>query len=306
LRPKRPAPPQPLQPEAWHLLERATLKRPSTLQLALGISLALHGLLLAVRLADPARFDRIFEDTPLEVILVNSQTKARPEQAKAIAQFSLAGGGTLDKGRASSPLPPAALTDLGEAADAAQRQIDNLQARQMQLLTQLKQQLAALPPPEVARLAKDPADAANEEKRRQLLEILGEIEKRISQENERPQKRYISPATREEAYAIYYDRLRRKIESLGTTAFPALAGQKLYGELTLALTVNSAGQLLVSEVLQSSGNPVLDRQAQSIAARAGPFGRFSPGMLRQADQIVVVSRFTFARDDTLQTRMGAR
>jgi hypothetical protein len=28
-------------------------------------------------------------------------------------------------------------------------------------------------------------------------------------------------------------------------------------------------------------------------------------MLRQAEQIVVVSRFTFARDDTLQTRMGA-
>jgi protein TonB len=281
------------------------LKRPGTLQIALGVSVALHGLLLAVRLADPARFDRIFQDTPLEVILVNSQTKAPPDQARAIAQFSMAGGGTLDKGRASSPLPPSALTDLGEAADAAQRQIDKLQSQQMQLLTQLKQQLAALPP-EVARMVKDPVDAAREEKRRQLVKILGEIEKRISDENERPQKRYVSPATREEAYAVYYDRLRRSIESLGTTAFPSLAGQKLYGELTLALTVNSSGQLLVSEVLQSSGNPALDRQAQSIAARAGPFGQFSAAMLRQADQIVVVSRFTFARDDTLQTRMGAR
>ena len=77
------------------------------------------------------------------------------------------------------------------------------------------------------------------------------------------------------------------------------------GELTLALTVNSAGQLLASEVLKSSGNTQLDRQAQSIAARAGPFERFTPGMLRQAEQIVVVSRFTFARDDTLQTLMGA-
>lgn len=281
------------------------MKRPGTLQIALGVSVALHGLLLAVRLVDPARFDRIFQDTPLEVILVNSQTKAPPDQARAIAQFSMAGGGTLDKGRASSPLPSSALTDLGEAADATQRQIDKLQSQQMQLLTQLKQQLAALPP-EVARMVKDPVDAAREEKRRQLVKILGEIEKRISDENERPQKRYVSPATREEAYAVYYDRLRRSIESLGTTAFPSLAGQKLYGELTLALTVNSSGQLLVSEVLQSSGNPALDRQAQSIAARAGPYGRFSPAMLRQADQIVVVSRFTFARDDTLQTRMDGR
>ena len=263
------------------------MKRPSTLQLALGISLALHGLLLALRLADPVRFERLFEDAPLEVILVNSQTKAKPDNAKAIAQFSLAGGGTLDKGRASSPLPPAAQTELGQAAETAQREIDKLLAQQMQLLT------------------KDPADAAREEKRRQLMNILGEIDKRISQENERPQKRYISPATREEAYAAYYDRLRRKIERLGTAAFPVHAGEKLYGELTLALTVNSAGQLLTSEVLKSSGNAQLDRQAQSIAARAGPFERFTPGMLRQAEQIVVVSRFTFARDDTLQTRMGA-
>lgn len=282
------------------------MKRPGTLQLALGASLALHALLLAVRLADPARFDRMFQDTPLEVILVNSQTKALPDKAHALAQFALAGGGALDKGRASSPLPPATLTDLGEAADAAQRQIDQLQSQQMQLLTQLKQQLAALPPPDTARMAKDPADAAREEKRRQWLKVLGEIEKRISEENERPQKRYISPATREVAYALYYDRLRRKIENLGTTTFPTLAGQKLYGELTLALSVNSAGQLLVSEVLQSSGNPALDRQAQSIAARAGPYGPFSAAMLRQADQIVVVSRFTFARDDTLQTRMDGR
>ena len=139
------------------------MKRPSTLQLALGISLALHGLLLALRLADPVRFERLFEDAPLEVILVNSKTKAKPDKAKAIAQFSLAGGGTLDKGRASSPLPPTAQTELGQAAEAAQREIDKLLAQQMQMLTQIKQQLAELPPPELARLSKDPAEAAREE-----------------------------------------------------------------------------------------------------------------------------------------------
>jgi protein TonB len=176
----------------------------------------------------------------------------------------------------------------------------------MQLLTQIKKQLAEMPPPMVARMAQDPALAEREEKRRQLMNILAEIEKRISAENERPRKRYISPATREEVYALYYDRLRRKIESQGTTAFPALAGQKLYGELTMALTVNATGQLLATEVMQSSGNLTLDRQAQSIAVRSAPFGRFTPEMLRQADQIVVVSRFTFTRDDTLQTQLSTR
>jgi protein TonB len=174
----------------------------------------------------------------------------------------------------------------------------------MQLLTHIKQQLAAMPSPMVARMAQDPAQAEREEKRRQLMNILAEIEKRISAENERPKKRYISPATREEVYALYYDRLRRKIENQGTTAFPAFAGQKLYGALTMALTVNADGQLLATEVMQSSGNLTLDRQAQSIAVRSAPFGRFTPEMRRQADQIVVVSRFTFTRDDTLQTQLN--
>ena len=84
------------------------MKLPGTLQLALGVSVLLHALLLAVRFVDPAQFDRIFQDTPLEVILVNSKANNRPDKfkAKAIAQFSLAGGGDLDKSRASSLLPP--------------------------------------------------------------------------------------------------------------------------------------------------------------------------------------------------------
>lgn len=275
-----------------------------TLYLALAASVALHAVLLALRLADPARFDRLFEDTPLEVVLVNGASSERPDKAKAIAQFALAGGGAADQGRASSPVPPSLLTDPGPPGDEAQRQLQAMQARQMQLLTQLKAQLLALPAPEAATTAQDPAQAEREEKRRQLVKLLGEIEKRISEENARPKKRYISPATREEAYALYYDRLRRKIETQGTRVFPALDGQKLYGELTMALTVDAEGQLLRTEIMKSSGNPVLDRQAQAIALQSGPFGRFTTAMRRQADQIVVVSRFTFARDDTLQTQLS--
>ena len=275
-----------------------------TLHLALAVSVALHAVLLGLRLADPARFDRLFEDTPLEVVLVNSASTARPDKAKAVAQFALAGGGAADQGRASSPVPPSLLTDPGQASDETQAQVQALQARQLQLLTELKAQLLALPAPQVATPAQDPAQTEREEKRRQLVKVLGEIEKRISEENARPKKRYISPATREEAYALYYDRLRRKIESQGTRIFPVLDGQKLYGELTMALTVDAEGQLLRTEILKSSGNATLDRQAQAIALQSGPFGRFTTAMRRQADQIVVVSRFTFARDDTLQTQLS--
>jgi protein TonB len=147
---------------------------------------------------------------------------------------------------------------------------------------------------------------AQEQRRKQLLQLLAEIEKRINEQNARPKKRYISPATREEVYAIYYDQLRRKIEDRGTQNFPEAAGNKHYGELTMIVTVNHDGRVLDTEVVETSGITALDRRAQGIAKAAGPFGKFSDEMRRRADQIVVVSRFKFTREETLETKLTAR
>ena len=211
----------------------------STLQIALGVSIAVHAVLLTVRFVDPEGFNRIFQDTPLEVILVNAKGAEKPDpaKAKAIAQHTLAGGGDAEKGRATTPLPASALTELGDSPEDAQRKIE---------------------------------------------------------------------ATREEVYAVYYDRLRRKIEDKGTENFPTAAGRKLYGELTMILTVNRDGRVIDVEVVQTSGSLTLDRRAMAIARSAAPFGRFNEAMRRQADQIVVVSRFRFTRDETLETNLTSR
>jgi protein TonB len=106
-------------------------------------------------------------------------------------------------------------------------------------------------------------------------------------------------------YAVYYDNLRHTIEDRGTENFPAVNGKKLYGDLTMIVTVNFDGQVLNTEVVSSSGNAVLDRRAAAIARTAGPFGPFTPAMRKQADQILVVSRFRFTRDETLEARVSA-
>ena len=277
------------------------LLRLSTLQIALGVSIALHALLLTVRFIDPERFNRVFEDTPLEVILVNAKTSERPDKAQAIAQASLAGGGEAAKGRATSPLPYSALTSIGDDLEEAQRKMDQMLEQQTQLLAQVRQQLAILPQPDPRKASESTAQGQQEERRRQLVKLLAEIEKRINEENARPRKRYISPATREEAYAIYYDGLRRKVEDKGTQNFPEQGGKKLYGELIMILTVNHDGRVLETEVVQGSGNRLLDRRAEAIARAAGPFGHFGPAMRAKADQIAVVSRFKFTHDQTLET-----
>jgi protein TonB len=281
---------------------RQFLSNLSTLQLALGVSVLLHAAVLTVRFVAPEAVDRVFQDTPLEVILVNARSDERPDKALAIAQASLAGGGDLDKGRATSPLPPDAQARMGETPEEDERLIEALKAQQNQILAQVRQQLASMPPPDLQAVNPSPEKVERERKRKVLVKILAEIEKRINEENARPRKRYISPATREEVYAIYYDELRRKIEDRGTSNFPEAAGRKLYGELTMVITVNFNGAVLATEVAQTSGNLTLDRRAQAIVRSLG-FGRFSEAMRQRADQIVVVSRFRFTRDETLLAPM---
>ncbi|WP_239223138.1 energy transducer TonB [Comamonas aquatica] len=281
----------------------AALRSMSTLSLTLGVSIAIHAALLTVRFVSPEQFNRVFQDTPLEVILVNAQTQERPEKAQAIAQAALAGGGDAARGRATSPLPYSALTAIGDDFEERQKKLDAMQEQQTVMLTQLRKQLSSMPQFDPREQSQQQDREQQEQKRKQLIKLLAEIEKRINEENARPKKRYISPATREEVYAVYYDGLRRKVEDKGTENFPEHKGKKLYGELVMVLTVNHDGRVLDTEIVQGSGIPQLDTRAQAIARAAGPFGHFGPAMRAKADQIAVVSRFNFTREQTLETNV---
>jgi periplasmic protein TonB len=240
------------------------------------------------------------------VILVNARSKESPTQAQAIAQASLAGGGNVDVGRATSPLPPSPTLEVGDSIEMSHKQIEELQEEQRQLLARLRQQLEALPAPDPKKEAKTAEGREQAEQRRQLLMQTAEIEKKINEENSRPKKRYISPATKEAAYAMYYDRLRRKIEERGTRNFPESQGKKLYGELTLVLTVDSLGRVVDAEVVVPSKSKLLDKRALAIVKAAAPFGPFTGSMKREADQLEITSRFTFAGEGGLTTTLLGR
>ena len=200
----------------------------STLQIALGVSVAVHAALLTVRFVDPEGFNRVFQDTPLEVILVNATTNEQPEKAQAIAQASLAGGGEADKGRATSPAAAVGAAPRSATPPKTRSARSRpCRTQQMLLLAQIKQAARRACRRPIPRNRPRPAEAAaREEKRRQLVKLLAEIERRINEENARPKKRYISPATREEVYASTTTRLRRRIEDRGTAELPRARRQE--------------------------------------------------------------------------------
>ena len=269
------------------------------LPLAVGISLAVHAALLAVRLTPPADIDRLLRDTGLEVILVNTESDEKaPAKPKAISQTNLAGGGETTNDRSSSPLINSPTTRSGQSDNQVQQKIAEKEREQAELLTRTKQALTKLNASH--NTSKDPSI---ERQRQQLINLLAQIEKRIQEENARPRKRYVSPSTQEASYARYYDLLRRKIEAKGTLDFPQSQGQKLYGALIMVITIDTRGQVISAEVSQGSGNPLLDFHAKQIARNAGPYGAFNDAMRREMDQLALVTRFSFDHNNTLQTTL---
>jgi len=275
---------------------------PGPLRAGLLLSLALHAIALAVQWQQPPALSRLFEDTRMEVVLVNVPARERQSSARRLAQASVSGGGERSDGRPTSPAPPAAPSQAAFHNEDAQQRIDALQAQQERLLAQVRTQIAQFPS---AQPGSDPREAqAIEEKRRQLLQVQAEIEHRLQADSAQPRRRYVGPDTREVVYAQYYDALRRRVELRGTRNFPEQNGRKLYGELVVMLTVNARGELIRTRILEGSGDASLDRQAIAIAQAAGPFGRFSAAMRLRFDELAVVTRFRFARDEPVLT-LGA-
>lgn len=285
---------------------RTALSRLTLLHKTLIASVAVHAVLLTVRFVDPESFNRVFKDTPLEVVLVNAGSEQRPDKAQALAQQNLAGGGEANSGMATSPLPPSPQAEVGDSLEQSVRMVEEMQAEQQQLLTQITNELSALPPPQPRRKVESAQTQADEERRRQLTELLAMIDKRIRAENSRPKKRFLSPATLKSTDAMYYNHFRTIIERAGTEHFPTDSkGRKLHGELFMEVWINRKGQVVNAIVLQSSGNKLLDKRAQAISMKAGPFGAVPPEVSEGRDLLVIPSRYRFTRDASLEATTTA-
>src|SRR5919205_3530653 len=115
------------------------------LALALGTSLVLHGLALAVHFKLPLAERARSSDPRLEVVLVNAATRERPTRAEVLAQANLDRGGTVDEPRrARSPLPVTNPKHPGRDLAAAERRVRELEARQQELLAMARETQAQL------------------------------------------------------------------------------------------------------------------------------------------------------------------
>jgi protein TonB len=282
------------------------------------ISTALHASVLLIADTPIDNRARDLENQGLEVVLVNAKSEEIPTQAQAVAQVNLAGGGEASQGIANSPDLPAERKQTGQnantkgrAANAIDPTLDaalaRLQVQEQQLLTSLKQSLMATPLRQSASSA-----GANDEvgfgnaraTRLQMLDHIAKLENAIFESNQRPKRRFISPSTKAAVYARYFDDMRERIEAKGTQSFPIQNGQRLYGDLIMAITVNREGRVLSTNVLSPSPIQALNQHSVNLVS-AMQFLPFDKALKAVADELTVVTQFNFLQDQTVSATLQA-
>ena len=273
------------------------------LAIAIGVSLLLHGILLALHFTLPD-LGRKSSEAPLEVALVNARTKAAPTKADILAQANLDGGGNTDANRrAKSPLPVLPKDSLRNEITVATERVDALEQQTKELLAQLRSSPVAAPSQKRTD-EREPTDSptANDmmQKSLQAMRLEAQIAKDMDAYQKRPKRQFVGSRAQEYRFARYVEDWRQKIERVGNINYPAAArDQRLYGSLILTVGIRADGQVDNIEVNRSSGQRILDAAAIKIVTMSAPFAAFPPDIRRDTDILYITRTWTFTKGDAL-------
>lgn len=274
---------------------------------ALGLSIAVHAVVLAIHFKVPERLVRPAAEPRLEVVLVNAKTRERPTRPDVLAQANLDRGGNVDEPRhAKTPLPVTEPPRPGKDLAATERRVRELEARQQQLLAKARESLTSVPPQAPRAAQSEPAPV--QPNGRDLadlslaaMRLQAQIAQQIDAYQKRPRKKFIGANAAEYRFAQYEEDWRAKVERWGTLNYPAEARGKVYGNLRLTVTLRPDGTVAAIDLDRSSGLKVLDAAAFRIVRMASPYAPFPPDIRRDTDLLVITRTWFFGQGNKLWT-----
>ncbi len=270
---------------------------------SLAVSLALHAFLLfgiVFVMDDPRNLAKSLQ--PLQVVLVNSSSTSRPEQADALAQRNLDGGGNTEQDRqAKSPLPT--MMDGKQFTPEQQaRRLQVLEQENKRLMTQFR----SLHSVAQAKNAKRQETGASGEDLVQRSLDMARLEAQISKEYDAyqklPRRRFVGARTQEYRFAQYVENWRIKVERVGNLNYPQAARQnRIFGSLQLTVAIRADGSVEKVEINRSSGKSLLDAAAKRIVLLAAPYSPLPPDIRRDTDVLSITRTWTFTEDEKLES-----
>lgn len=267
-------------------------------------SLLLHGVLL---LGITFHFVKPSPSLPtLDVTLVNVANRQAPDKADFLAQANNTGGGQSDRAARPSELFSGAIPkpDPGIAAQPVDartpqprdatptRMVTTSGASDFQVTSDTAQQ----------QVDPQPTPTAEELKRREAIaQLAAELRKKKVDYAKRPKVKYLTASTREYAYAAYMRGWSDRVERVGNLNYPEEARRRgLHGDVLLTVVLNLDGSIKKIEVIQSSGQKVLDAAAERIVRLAAPFPP-APTASEHIDELNITRTWRFQPNNKLET-----
>jgi len=279
---------------------------PDPIGATLLFSLLLHGVLL---LGITFHFVKPTPSLPtLDVTLVNVANQQAPDKADFLAQANNTGGGQSDRAARPSDLFSGAIPkpDPGIAAQPVEATTPRPREATPTRMVTTRGATDFRVTSDTARTQVDPqeqAPTAEELKRQQAIaQLAAELRQKKVAYAKRPKVKYLTASTREYAYAAYMRGWSDRVERVGNLNYPEEARRRgLHGDVLLTVVLNLDGSIKSIEVIQSSGQKVLDAAAERIVRLAAPFPP-APRSAERIDELNITRTWRFQPNNVLQTR----
>ncbi len=267
-------------------------------------SLSLHAFVMfGIRFVPPEWKNIPVLSQPLEVVLVNSRSANRPNNASAYAQFNLEGGGNeSEANRARTPFPVLGDGRHFSPEQAARRQRE-LEQEAKRLLTRNKGDYYVKEENDQQKQASSQDNGQDLVRRSlEIARLEAQINKRLDMYDKLPRRKFIGARTQEYRFAQYVEDWRVKVERIGNLNYPEMARrQKIYGKLTLTVNIRADGSVETIEVNRPSGQRILDAAAIRIVKLASPYAPFPPDISKDTDILSITRTWIFTTTDRLES-----
>ncbi|HWU78007.1 MAG TPA: energy transducer TonB [Rhodanobacter sp.] len=280
--------------------------RPDPIGATLLFSLLLHGVLL---LGITFHFARSRPSLPtLDVTLVNVANREAPDKADFLAQANNRGGGRGDRVARPSQLFSGALPkpDPGIAAQPTETATPPPRTATPTRMVTTTGASDFSVDSDTAQTEVDPQQAAPNaaDLRRQqaIAQLAAELRRKKVDYAKRPKVKYLTANTREYAFAAYMRGWSDRVERVGNLNYPEEARRRgLHGNVLLTVVLNLDGSIKSIDVIQSSGEKILDAAAERIVRLAAPFPP-APRTGEHIDELNITRTWQFQPNNVLQTR----
>lgn len=243
----------------------------------------------------------------LDIILVQTRSPDEVEKADYLAQVSQQGGGMAEekvrpKELFSAPTlskKPAIATHTDKPRAQKRKQ-----SEQLAYVTQKNAEHSV-------NSEKNPVQAeintsknkTNTSQNAQTARLAAEISSIIEEQASIHRTRYLNSSTKEFTPAKYMREWINRVERIGNLNYPDQARRKsLSGTLILDVVINADGELVKTDVRQSSGHQILDDAAKRIVKLAAPFSAFPKKLREEADVIHITRSWEFYNNSSIRTR----